>query len=99
MNRPSAPAGARLGPRAAGRVDVHQAGELIGANELDLTQAAAPSRRRPDPRKRRRIKRMKKIVVASLAVLALGAAPVAAQDSDGAAVGGAAGGITGAIAG
>lgn len=42
---------------------------------------------------------MKKIVVASLAVLALGAAPVAAQDSDGAAVGGAAGGITGAIAG
>lgn len=42
---------------------------------------------------------MKKILVASLAILALGAAPVLAQDSDGAAVGGAAGGITGAIAG
>jgi hypothetical protein len=42
---------------------------------------------------------MKKILVASLAVLALGAAPAAAQDSDSSAVGGAAGGITGAIAG
>ena len=41
---------------------------------------------------------MKKVLVTSLAVLALVAAPALAQDNDdGAAVGGAAGGITGAI--
>ena len=42
---------------------------------------------------------MRKILMASLAVIALGAAPAIAQSSDDAAVGGAAGGITGAIAG
>ncbi len=43
---------------------------------------------------------MKKILLASVAIVALGAAPVLAQDAGGeAAVGGTAGGITGAIAG
>jgi hypothetical protein len=41
---------------------------------------------------------MKKLLLASVAIIALGAAPVLAQDSD-AAAGGAAGGVTGAIAG
>lgn len=41
---------------------------------------------------------MKKMLLAAVAVAALGAAPVVAQDDD-AAVGGAAGGVTGAIAG
>lgn len=47
---------------------------------------------------------MKKLLLASVAILALGAAPVLAQDADadadaGAAVGGAAGGATGAVVG
>lgn len=43
---------------------------------------------------------MKRVLVATAAILALSAAPVLAQDSDaGAAVGGATGGITGAITG
>jgi len=42
---------------------------------------------------------MKKLLLASVAVLALGAAPVMAQSDSGAVVGGTAGGVSGAVAG